>query len=52
MKIWAKEATSFLELLKAEPEIMQKLGEKKLTELFDLKYHTKHVDDIFNAVFK
>ena len=52
MKIWAKEATSFLELLKGEPEIMQKLGEKKLTELFDLEYHTKHVDDIFNAVFK
>jgi len=52
MKIWAKEATSFLELLKGEPEIMQKLGEKKLTELFDLKYHIKHVDDIFNAVFK
>jgi adenylosuccinate lyase len=40
MKIWAKEATSFLELLKAEPEIMQKLGCKfyRYNETINLLY--------------
>jgi len=52
MKIWRKEADNFLELLKQEPEVMQKLGAEKLTQLFDLSYHTKYVEDIFKEVFK
>ncbi|NBX53104.1 MAG: adenylosuccinate lyase [Proteobacteria bacterium] len=52
MRIWRKEADNFLELLKQEPEVMAKLGAEKLNNLFDLSYHTKHVEDIFNAVFK
>ncbi|MBM3590892.1 MAG: adenylosuccinate lyase [Alphaproteobacteria bacterium] len=52
MKIWHKEADNFLELLKKEPEVIAKLGTEKLNNLFDFSYHTKHVEDIFNAVFK
>lgn len=52
MKIWRGEANSFYELLKSEPEVLEKLGEEKLKSLFDINYHTKHVDDIFNKVFK
>ncbi|MFM7556941.1 MAG: adenylosuccinate lyase [Alphaproteobacteria bacterium] len=51
MKIWHREADNFLELLKQENEVVQKLGLDKLEKLFDISYHTKHVEDIFNAVF-
>ncbi len=52
MKIWAGEATSFLELLKSDQEIVDKLGVKKLEEIFDITYHTKNIDHIFKQVFK
>jgi len=52
MKIWHKEADNFLELLKKEDEVVKKLGIQKLEKLFDISYHTKHVEDIFNEVFK
>lgn len=52
MKIWSGEAKSFLELLKNDPEVSQKLTPQKLEEIFDITYHTKNVDHIFKQVFK
>ncbi len=51
MKIWRKEANSFLSLLENEPEIISKLGKEKLQSLFDIGYHLKNVDYIFRQVF-
>jgi adenylosuccinate lyase len=51
MKIWAGESNSFLELLKSDQEVVEKLGVKKLEELFDITYHTKNIDHIFKQVF-
>jgi adenylosuccinate lyase len=52
MKIWSGESKSFLELLKNDPEVSQKLTPQKLEEIFDITYHTKNVDHIFKQVFK
>ncbi len=51
MKIWAGESNSFLDLLKADKEVVEKLGVKKLESLFDISYHTKNIDHIFKQVF-
>lgn len=51
MKVWRGESNSFLELLKADPQVMEKLGEEKLEAIFDISYHTKNVDHIFAQVF-
>ncbi len=51
MKIWAGESNSFLELLKADKEVVEKLGIQKLESLFDISYHTKNIDHIFKQVF-
>jgi adenylosuccinate lyase len=50
MKVW-QEAANFLDLLKADGEVAAKIPAKTLEELFDLGYHTKHVDTIFTRVF-
>jgi adenylosuccinate lyase len=50
MKVWER-GGSFLNELKADAEIVGKLGEKQIEDLFDLGYHTKHVDTIFKRVF-
>lgn len=50
MTVW-REGKDFLTLLKADPEVSAKLNAKTLEDLFDLGYHTKHVDTIFNRVF-
>ncbi len=42
---------SFLDQLKADSEIGKFLTSETLESLFDLEYHTKHVDTIFNRVF-
>ena len=52
MKIWHHQADNFLELLKKDPLVSSKLSNEKLEQLFDFNYHTKHVESIFNAVFK
>jgi len=51
MKIWQKQADSFLSLLENEPEIIAKLGKEKLQSLFDVDYHLKFVDHIFAQIF-
>jgi adenylosuccinate lyase len=50
MKVWAG-GGDFLTLLKADAEVSKALGAKELEALFDLGYHTKHVDQIFARVF-
>ena len=52
MKVWESDgALSLLELLKADPEVSQRLGDDQLEALFDLGYHLKHVDTILSRVF-
>jgi adenylosuccinate lyase len=52
MKVWDSEGQlSLLDLLKADPEVTAKLSDAQLEELFDLGYHLKRVDMIFERVF-
>jgi adenylosuccinate lyase len=51
MKIWRGEADDFLALLKADPDVRKYVGERELAKEFDLDYHLKHVDTIFERVF-
>ena len=50
MRVWRGEG-DFLTFLKADPEVTAKLDARELTEKFDLGYHLKHVDTIFERVF-
>jgi adenylosuccinate lyase len=40
-----------LDRLRAEPAVAALLSEEQLEKLFDLDYHTRHVDTIFRRVF-
>lgn len=52
MKVWESDgALSLLELLKADPEVTAALPPAEIEEKFDLAYHFKHVDTIFDRVF-
>ena len=50
MKVWRGEG-NFRDLLKADPEVGDKLTDAELEALFDMGHHTKHVDTIFARVF-
>ena len=50
MRAWNGEGT-LLDLLKADPEVSRLLTTKELDKLFDLVYHFKQVDMIFDRVF-
>ena len=50
MKVWEKGADFQAELL-ADPEVRAALSEAEIAGLFDLGYHTRHVDTIFARVF-
>ena len=50
MRAWNGEGT-LLELLKADPDVSRAVPAKALEAMFDLGYHTKEVDTIFNRVF-
>ena len=52
MKVWESDGQlSLLDLLKADPDVSQRLSAEQLETLFDLGYHLKHVDTIFDRVF-
>jgi adenylosuccinate lyase len=52
MKVWeASGSLSLMELLKADPEVTAFLSAEAIEERFDLAYHYKHVDTIFERVF-
>jgi adenylosuccinate lyase len=50
MQAW-EAGGDFLALLKADPEVSRALGAAELEALFDLGYHTRHVEEIFARVF-
>ena len=50
MPVWHGEG-DFLTLLKADPEVRLNLNDRELEELFDLGYHFKQIDVIFDRVF-
>jgi adenylosuccinate lyase len=50
MPVWRGEG-DFLTLLKDDAEVSKALSPAELEELFDLGYHLKHVDTIFQRVF-
>ncbi len=50
MPVWRGEG-NFLELLIADEEVAAHLSAEEMKSLFDLGYHTKHVDTIFRRVF-
>jgi len=51
MKVW-QQGADFATELKADPEISAKLSAAEIDDKFDLGYHLKQVDTIFNRVFK
>jgi len=52
MKVWESDGElSLLDLLEADPYVSQRLSADELNALFDLGYHLKHVDTIFDRVF-
>ena len=50
MPVWRGEG-NFLDLLMADKEVSAHLSPDELKALFDLGYHTKHVETIFTRVF-
>jgi adenylosuccinate lyase len=50
MKVWRREG-AFLDLLAADPVVSKALSRAELEQLFDLGYHFKHVDTVFQRVF-
>ena len=51
MKVWA-EGKDFKELLLSDQDVTRYLDKKEIENSFDLNYHLKNVDYIFNRVFK
>ena len=50
MKTWGGEGP-LLDLLLTDEDVMAKLSKEQVESLFDLDYHFKHVDTIFQRVF-
>ncbi len=50
MPVWRGEG-DFQTLLTADPEVRKYLSAEEIAEKFDLSYHLKHVDTIFQRVF-
>ncbi len=50
MKVWEEEKDFLTELLD-DNDVRELLSEEEIREKFDIGYHTKHVDTIFNRVF-
>ena len=52
MKVWESDgAESLMELLKADPDVAAKMSASEIEERFNLDYHFKHIDTIFERVF-
>jgi adenylosuccinate lyase len=51
MQVWRGEG-AFRDLLRADPEVGDKLTDDELEALFDIGHHTKHVETIFARVFE
>jgi adenylosuccinate lyase len=52
MKVWESDgAESLMELLKADPDVTAKMTATEIEDRFNLDYHFKHIDTIFERVF-
>jgi len=52
MKVWESDGElSLMELLKADPDVTAALSTEEIESRFDLGYHLRHVDTIFDRVF-
>ncbi len=52
MKVWESDGQmQLLDLLKADPQVAERLSDAELEALFDLDYHFKRIDTIFARVF-
>ncbi|OYZ88082.1 MAG: adenylosuccinate lyase [Sphingomonadales bacterium 17-56-6] len=52
MKVWESDgAESLMELLKADPDVAAKMEASEIEDRFNLDYHFKHIDTIFDRVF-
>ena len=51
MHVW-EQGGDFSDVVKADTDIGQYLTKAELGELFDLKHHLRHVEDLFQRVFK
>ena len=52
MKVWESDgALSLMDLLKADPDVTAALSTEDIESRFDLDYHLRHVDTIFDRVF-
>ncbi|MDB5693214.1 MAG: adenylosuccinate lyase [Alphaproteobacteria bacterium] len=52
MKVWESDGRlSLLKLLQADPDVTGLLPPETIGESFDLGYHFKHIDTIFERVF-
>src|SRR5215217_3807787 len=52
MKVWESDGQlSLLQLLKDDPQVADKMPAGELESLFNLDYHFKHVDTIFDRLF-
>lgn len=50
MKVW-EEKVDFQSLIQNDARISEVLGQEKIKEIFDLDYHLKYINDIFDRVF-
>ena len=50
MKTW-EHGADFLESLKGDPDVTRAVPAAELEAMFDIAYHTKHVDTVFDRVF-
>jgi adenylosuccinate lyase len=52
MKVWESDgAESLMELLKADADVSAKMSAEEIEDRFNLDYHFKHIDTIFERVF-
>ena len=51
MKVWNDEGT-FYELIKKDKEICSILSDDEIDDIFDLNYHLKHIEEIFQRVLE
>ena len=50
MRVW-KESADFRELILQDKVVMKHLTEKEVEECFDINWHLRHIDEIFQRVF-
>ncbi len=50
MQVW-EEGADFMAQLMADPDVTAVLSDAEIADKFDIGYHTKHVDTIFERVF-